>query len=84
MQERAEHIAEWVRLTEGRTNKPAQVAPVSPKGGRGHEGGINAAVRDLGIERTQAQRAVKIANITPEAKDAAREVGIGCPAGIPL
>jgi hypothetical protein len=38
--ERSEHIAEWVRLT---ADKPAQVAPVSAKGGRGIEGGLSAA-----------------------------------------
>jgi hypothetical protein len=71
-----------VRLTEGRA-KPAQLAPVSTKGGRGriteekvkarlapldkpHDRGrpnlgINSAVRELGIDRTEAQRANKIA-----------------------
>ena len=72
VQERADHIAEWVRLTE---EKLGQVAQVS-KGGRGHEGGMAAATRELGIDRTQARRAVKIAAITPEAKAATREVGI--------
>jgi hypothetical protein len=51
-----------------------QVAP-KPQGGR-PEGGIRAAERDLGIEHTEAVRAVKIASITPEAKEAAREAGI--------
>jgi len=70
VQERAEHIAEWVKLTG---EKQAQVAPVSTRGrteGRGNQGGINAAVRDLGIDRTEAQRAVKIASLAPEAKEA--------------
>jgi len=43
-----------------------------PQGGR-PEGGINAASKELGVERTQAQRAVKIASITPEAKKAAKD-----------
>jgi len=73
--------AEWIALTEAKqaAAKPAQVAPVSQRGrmeGRGNTGGINAATRDLGIERTQAQRSVKIASITPEAKAAARDLGI--------
>ncbi len=58
--ERAEHIAEWVRLTE---QKLAQVAPVSERGrveGRGNKGGINAATRELGIDRSEAQRAVMV------------------------
>lgn len=68
MQERAEHIAEWVRLTG---EKPGQVDQVSPKGGRGIEGGLSAATRELGIDRTEARRAVKIASIAPEAKQEA-------------
>jgi hypothetical protein len=57
--ERKKQIAEWVRLTE----QKAQVAPIESKraDGRGHrkKGGINAAVRELGIDRTEAQRAVR-------------------------
>lgn len=75
--ERSEHIAEWLRLTE---EKSAQVAPKSktetnPRGAGRTEGGINAAVRELGIDRSEAQRAVKIASLSDEAKAAAREVG---------
>lgn len=64
--ERSEHIAEWVRLTEER-NKLAQVAPVP-----GNTGGINAATRELGIDCTEAQRAVKITALPPEVKQEAR------------
>lgn len=77
VQERAEHVAEWVRLTE--QGIPAQVAPKIAKDGstRGRpESGINAAVRELGIDRTEAQRAVKIASITPKAKEAAAAAGL--------
>lgn len=79
--ERSDHIAEWVRLTGAKlSQQPAQLAPVN-KGGRGADGmpkmgGINAAVRDLGIDRTEAQRAVKIASLAPKAKEAAREAGL--------
>jgi ParB family chromosome partitioning protein len=73
VQERADHIAEWVRLTEEKQS--AQLAPKAPVGHR-PQGGINAAVRELGIDRTEAQRAVKIAGITPEAKAAADEAGL--------
>lgn len=75
VQERSEHIAEWVRLTgEG---LKAQVAPLECTHDRGRENkGINAAVRDLGIDRTEAQRAVKIAALAPEAKEAARSAGL--------
>jgi hypothetical protein len=51
VQQRAEHIAEWIELCEERVS--AQPAP-KPQGGR-PESGINAAVRELGIERTDAQ-----------------------------
>ncbi|HEX3862536.1 MAG TPA: hypothetical protein VHY35_12655 [Stellaceae bacterium] len=67
--ERSEHVAEWVRLAD---DKLAQVAPVSPKGGRGKEGGINAAARELGIERTDAQRATKIDDLDESAKAEAK------------
>jgi ParB family chromosome partitioning protein len=70
--ERAEHVAEWIGLTEKEVS--AQVAP-KPQGGR-PESGIRAAARELGIERTDAQRSIKIDSITPEAKGAAREAGI--------
>jgi len=43
-------------------------------GGHRPEGGINAAVRELGITRQEGQRSVKIAEaLTPEAKAAAVE-----------
>jgi hypothetical protein len=52
---------EWIRLTEEKV-QTAQVAPNESKraDGRGHrpQGGINAAVRELRIDRTEAQRAV--------------------------
>ncbi len=64
-------------MTDG---SPAQVEPVKSRRADGRGGsvgdGINAAVRELGIERNEAQRAVKIDRITPEAKEAAREAGI--------
>ncbi len=46
--------------------------------GIGHrpEGGINKASRELGVERNDAHRAVKVAGLSSEAKDAAREVGL--------
>lgn len=71
--ERSEHIAEWVRLTGEKAK--AQSAPSGHTGGRADRG-INAAVRDLGLDRTDAQRAVRVANLSPEAKDAAREAGL--------
>ena len=72
--ERSEHVAEWVRLVN---EKPAQLGPVSAKGGRGHEGGINSASRELGLTRQSAQRAVKIDGLSADAKAAARDAGLG-------
>jgi ParB family chromosome partitioning protein len=73
--ERSNHIAEWIRLCDV-TNKPGQVAQVSAKGGRGQEGGVSGAARDLGIERTEARRAVKIDALAPEAKAEAVALGL--------
>lgn len=69
--DRAEHIAEWVRLTEVVSGQVAQ----KPQGGR-PEGGVSAASRELGVERTEVRRAVKIASLSPEAKAAAKEAGL--------
>jgi ParB family transcriptional regulator, chromosome partitioning protein len=62
--ERNEQTAEWLRLAdeeeaESAELKLGQVGPVSV-GGRGKEGGIRAAARDMGVEHKKAQRAVKI------------------------
>lgn len=71
--ERAEQVAEWVRLAG---EKLAQVAPVSNKGGRGHEGGTRAAAREIGVTRDEARRAEKIDSLAPEAKEAAIAAGL--------
>jgi ParB family chromosome partitioning protein len=82
--DRADHIARWVDLVEerrqiapapGEADKPGQVAQVS-EGGRGNTGGISAAARELGLERTDVRRAIKVASLTPEAKAAARDAGL--------
>ncbi|HQS50035.1 MAG TPA: ParB N-terminal domain-containing protein [Xanthobacteraceae bacterium] len=69
--ERDEQIARWVDLT---ADKLAQSGPVY--GGRGNEGGLRAASRELGVGRSDAQRAIKTAALTEEAKEAAREAGL--------
>jgi ParB-like chromosome segregation protein Spo0J len=73
--ERDEHIAKWVELVD---LKSAQFEPklktaTNPKGAGRHSSGINAAARELGVERNAAQRAVKVASLSDEAKEAARE-----------
>jgi ParB/RepB/Spo0J family partition protein len=70
--ERTRHIAEWIRLLKEK--KEAQLAP--PGGKQPHEKGIKAAVREIGVDRTEAQRALKIDAIVPEAKEAAVEAGL--------
>lgn len=76
--QRDEQIAEWVRVTD--EIQSAQLAPIESKreDGRGHraESGINRAAREIGVERTSAQRAIKVAGLTAEAKKAAREEGL--------
>lgn len=70
--ERDEHVARWVELIEA---KVAQNAP--PSGGsQPAEKGIRKAVRELGVERTAVQRAVKVASLSDEAKQVARDTGL--------
>lgn len=76
VQQRSDWTAEWIRLTEEEhAAKVGQVASLS-KRGRGHEGGVRAAARELGIEHREARRALKIADISPEAKEAAHAAGL--------
>lgn len=77
--ERSEQVAEWIELTEEKAVS-AQLEPKLSARGRDGEGrpesGIKAAARELAIDRNEAQRAVKIAGITDEAKEAARAAGL--------
>lgn len=77
--ERDEQIARWAELSAGRL--PAQLAPAvlsdgRPAGPQHAPSGINAASRELGIDRTDAHRAVKVASLSDEAKAMARNVGL--------
>lgn len=82
--ERSELINGWIALTEMQIDEQkaqsAQIAPIESKrtDGKGHrpEGGINAAARELGVERTEAQRVRKISSLPPEVKQAARAAGL--------
>lgn len=76
--QRAEQVAEWIKITD---ELLAQVAPAvlsdGRKAGPQHlPSGINRAAKEIGVERTQAQRDIKVAGLTAEAKRAAREVGL--------
>lgn len=68
--ERSEQMARWVELAD----KVAQLAP--PGGVQPNDTGIRKATRDLGVERTSIQRAMRVAALTPEAKEAARQRGL--------
>jgi ParB family transcriptional regulator, chromosome partitioning protein len=69
--QRKEEIAEWIAITEAEQNEGvlSQIEP-KPRGGR-PESGVRAAARELGVERNEAQRAVKVASISERAKQAA-------------
>jgi hypothetical protein len=74
--ERSSQVAEWVTLSEGKTGgKPVQPEQVS-KGGRGNKGGVAAASRELGVDRSEVNRSIKIADISDEAKEAATAAGL--------
>ena len=72
--ERDRLVAEWERLV-GRGNKPRQLDEVS-RGGRGNKDGNAEAARQLGLSEPDVRRAIKVASITPEAQQAAHEVGL--------
>jgi hypothetical protein len=77
VQERAGHIADWVRITNAAEKVKAHIAPLEKLHDRGRPNqGINAAVRELSLDRTDVQRAIKIAGLTSEAKKVAVEVGL--------
>jgi hypothetical protein len=82
--QRAEHIAEWIKLTEEKqakvdpvhpADKVPQVAPVHT-GGRGNTGGVRAAARELGIDRDEARRARTIAALPEVVKAKAADLGL--------
>lgn len=70
--QRDEQVALWVELSASRISSQPET-----KMERGRpESGVNAAARDLGLSKADAHRAVKVASLSDEAKDAAREVGL--------
>lgn len=69
--ERADLMKERVRLVG---ENVAQIGP--PCGLQPREQGIRKTARDLDLSRSQIQRDLKVASITPEAKEAARAAGI--------
>ena len=71
--ERDKLVAEWCRLV-GKDEVLAQVAPKVQNGRP--KGGEREAARQLGLDRDDVRRAIKVASITPEAQQAAHEVGL--------
>lgn len=73
--ERDQHVAEWIRLTDQSDRISAQPEPKI--NGRGRpESGTRKAARELGVEKEDARRAIKVASLTDAAKQTAREVGL--------
>jgi ParB-like chromosome segregation protein Spo0J len=70
--ERDTQIGRWAELTA------AKVGQVDlPSGGaQPAEKGVRKAARELSLERKDVERAVKVASISPEAKQAARDAGL--------
>jgi hypothetical protein len=73
--QRDEQVAEWIRLTDEKQQEVSGQPAHKPQGGR-PRGGVSAATRDLGLERRDATRAIKVASLSDEAKVAAREHGL--------
>jgi len=73
--ERSDQIAEWIETCEGENEFSRQVDAKIDRG-RPESGCARPRLRDLGVEEPEARRAVKIASISPEAAEAAREAGI--------
>lgn len=72
-QKRAEQVSRWIELTDLHLSQ-LETNETKRADGRGHrpERGIRAAARELGIDKNEAHRSVKIASITENAKEAAR------------
>jgi hypothetical protein len=73
--ERSDQIAEWVKLCGEEREKIWSQAEVNPESGR-PKAGERAVADALGLDKDEVYRSVKIASITPAAKEAAIEVGI--------
>jgi len=71
--ERDEQVALWVKLNQQRVD--ASQSETHHKAGQ-QPGGVNAAARELGISKPDAHRAVKVASLSEEAKEAARSAGL--------
>jgi CO dehydrogenase/acetyl-CoA synthase gamma subunit (corrinoid Fe-S protein) len=73
--ERSDQIAEWVKLCDEKREKVSSQVQSKAQGGSPEQAERTAA-RELGLDKDEVNRSVKIASITPEAKEAAIDVGI--------
>ena len=71
--ERDTQVARWAELTAA---KGAQLAHPVAGGQQPHEKGESKVARELGLDRTDVHRAVKVASISPEAQALARDAGL--------
>lgn len=71
--ERDEHIAKWVELA---AIKARQVDEPLKGGRQPNEKGQAKAARELGISEPDARRAAKVASLSDEAKQVARDTGL--------
>lgn len=71
--ERDQHVARWVELVSA--PQVSSQSATKPEGGR-PESGVRKAARELNIPKDDAHRAVKVASLSDEAKEAARETGL--------
>lgn len=74
--ERKEHTTEWITLTVKRREEINASQLVTHKKRGQQPDGINAASRELGINRMDAHRAMKVASLPEEAKQIARDTGL--------
>lgn len=68
--ERSEQIAEWIAITERIETTCFNSSKPGPKGA------MRAAARELGVGQMEAVRATKVASLSDEAKEAARDVAV--------
>jgi ParB-like chromosome segregation protein Spo0J len=75
--QRAEQMAEFVKLSEEKRAAEKGVQLGHPYGGsQPHDAGISAAARDLGVTRHEIRRVQAIASLPEETKEAARDLGL--------
>ena len=77
--ERDTQVARWIELRTAKqieADNASQVATHKHKKRGQQPGGVNAASRELGISKDDAHRATKVASLSDEAKQAARDAGI--------